>query len=56
MPVIECRMPTVTLSSVMASPVVLTAEVAGAAKASLPKKLTAGNAAMPLRIWRRSAS
>ena len=51
-PVIECRMPTVTLSSVTAKPVVSIAEVVGAASALLAKKVAAGRAAMPLRIWR----
>ena len=51
-PVMECRMPTVTLSSVTARPVELIADVVGAAKALLPKKLAAGRAAMPFSSWR----
>ena len=53
-PVIECRMPTVTVSSVTARPVVSTADVAGAPNALAGKEARCGQAAaMPLRIWRR---
>ena len=48
-PVAECRMPTVTSVSVTASPVVLTAEVAGAcAKDERGSMVRAGIAAIPI--------
>src|ERR1700755_2780531 len=54
-PVAECRMPTVTSVSVTASPVVLTADVAGPApKAGRDISDRAGNAAMPINILRRN--
>ena len=53
-PVAECRIPTVTSVSVTASPVVLTAEVAGAC-ANDPRGniVRAGNAAIPISSFRR---
>ena len=54
-PVIECRIPTVTSVSVTASPVVLTAEVAGtSAKDGRGSIEMAGNAAIPMSSLRRS--
>ena len=54
-PVTECRMPTVTSVSVTASPVVLTAEVAGtSAKAGRGSIEMAGSAAIPISNLRRS--
>ena len=53
-PVTECRMPTVTLSSVTARPVVSIVAVAGpAAIATRGSIAAAGSAASPLRTWRR---
>src|SRR5580693_528441 len=54
-PVTECRIPTVTSVSVTASPVVLTAEVAGtSAKDGRGSIAIAGNAAIPISSLRRS--
>src|ERR1700722_12862653 len=54
-PVTECRIPTVTSVSVTASPVVLTAEVAGtSAKDGRGSSEMAGNAAIPMSSLRRS--
>src|SRR5664279_3774886 len=54
-PVIECRIPTVTSVSVTASPVVLTTEVAGtSAKDGRDSIDMAGNAAIPISSLRRS--
>ena len=54
-PVTECRMPTVTVSSVTARPVVLTAAVAGvAARAARGRSPAIGRAAIPIRSLRRS--
>ena len=54
-PVTECRMPTVTSVSVTASPVVLTAEVAGtSAKDGRGSIAMAGSAAIPISSLRRS--
>src|ERR1700744_6202949 len=54
-PVTEWRMPTVTSVSVTASPVVLTAEVAGtSAKACRGSIEMAGTAAIPIKSLRRS--
>ena len=56
-PVMECRMPTVTVSSVTARPVVFTAAVAGlsAAKPARGSNAAAGSAAMPINNRRRIA-
>src|SRR3954468_14049294 len=55
-PVAECRMPTVTSVSVTASPVVLTAEVAGAcARDGRGSMVRAGSAAIPISSFRRNA-
>src|SRR5215813_14086798 len=54
-PVTECRMPTVTSVSVTASPVVLTADVAGvSAQADRGSNEMAGIAAIPIRSLRRN--
>src|SRR5258708_4652786 len=54
-PVAECRMPQVTSVSVTASPVVLTAEVAGPAPKEGRESIEmAGNAAIPISSLRRS--
>src|SRR3954467_1797758 len=54
-PVAECRMPTVTSVSVTASPVVLTAEVAGtSAKDGRGSMASAGSAAAPINSLRRN--
>src|SRR5580692_5619038 len=54
-PVTECRIPTVTSVSVTASPVVLTADVAGtSAKDGRDNIEMAGNAAIPISSLRRS--
>jgi hypothetical protein len=53
-PVIECRMPTVTSLSVTARPVVLTAEVGGAAQADRGISASAGAPASPMSSLRRS--
>src|SRR3990167_669853 len=52
-PVTECRMPTFTLLSVTASPVVFTSAV-DAASAEWPSNMAAGRASMPRNIRRRS--
>src|SRR4029077_3390499 len=54
-PVTECRIPTVTSVSVTASPVVLTAEVAGtSANDGRGSMVMAGSAAIPISSLRRS--
>ena len=52
-PVMECRMPTLTVSSVTARPEVLTSDVGGAANDGVLNASTAGNASSPASRRRR---